>query len=174
MYHCCLETSFDLGWFCAFRSRWRAALEFGHCTHERGSSRVLAGGHNEEIYSIHSTDHDRFYVSAGIPECDLGTNCLLLVSSLPAYAYYSYRILDGDLCSLVLPAARTEIAVCMLVWFLSVAFSEVPNTFDCETRLAPSIPCLINLSSTLSNLVRPVSVCSIIYESSFEGLFLFA
>lgn len=115
------------------------------------------------------SDHDRFYVSVDIPMwTDLGTLLLLLVPSAPVFSCHTSLVLVGNLCPHILKAAQTEYSVRMIIRFVLASFSEVFETFNCDTCLAFSVPCPICLRSTCADLIEQAGLCYILHVSRFD------
>lgn len=68
---------------------------------------------------------------------------LVFVPSPPIFSYYSNLALEEKFRSLISTAARTELAVCTTVQFLSRACGDPLDTFGFDDRLAPSSRCII-------------------------------
>lgn len=98
----------------------------------------------------------------------LAINCLLLVPTPPVFSYYSDLVIKEPFQNLIFTIARTELAVCVLIQFMSAASAGFSEAFGCNSRLVASTPCLIVMSSILSDLIKLVGIGSILHGNGFD------
>lgn len=86
--HCCLNALFCRGWFHVSRTYWNTALDFEHRVRQRRFRRSFAMWHNVEIYALHPTDREMFYVLSALPEwTGLEIICLFRLQLRLVYSY---------------------------------------------------------------------------------------
>lgn len=69
-------------------------------------------------------------------------------------SYYSNLVLKGSFRALIFTMNRIEFAVYALMQFMFVPLAGFPETFNCDSRLVASTPCLIGLSLTPSGFIE--------------------